>query len=186
MRLFFCDFQTLWNCRGAFSCTFFIIKTYLLWRPARKRESVTATFDNRQKRNRHDNTSTTLSTIPLFLWPNRGSSFIFRPKAPLCAVMLDNWIRDSLTTVQRNTLKHSWFWPGKLSFIWLAKRDNLMLNDKFKALKTPKNRARENRKTLKRPKTLSKINFRNLKLKSHEEYLICRTYFVLSKTWFSS
>ena len=123
----FCDFQTLWNCRGAFSCTFFIIKTYLLWRPARKRESVTATFDNRQKRNRHDNTSTTLSTIPLFLWPNRGSSFIFRPKAPLCAVMLDNWIRDSLTTVQRNTLKHSWFWPGKLSFIWLAKKDNLML-----------------------------------------------------------
>ena len=25
---------------------------------------------------------------------------------------------------------------------------------------------------------MSKINFRNLKLKSHEEYLICRTYFV--------
>ena len=42
-----------------------------------------------------------------------------------------------------------------------------------------KNRARENRKTLKRPKMMSKINFRNLKLKSHEEYLICRTYFVL-------
>ena len=44
--------------------------------------------------------------------------------------------------------------------------------------KTPKNQARGNRKTLKRPQMMSKINFRNLKLKSHEEYLICRTYFV--------
>ena len=41
-----------------------------------------------------------------------------------------------------------------------------------------KNRARGNRKTIKRPKIMSKINFRNLKLKSHEEYLIYRTYFV--------
>ena len=49
-------------------------------------------------------------------------------------------------------------------------------------LETPKNRARGNRKTLQRPKTMSKIKFRNLKLKSHEEYLICRTYFVKSKT----
>ena len=45
--------------------------------------------------------------------------------------------------------------------------------------KTSKNQARGNRKTLKRPQMMSKINFRNLKLKSHEEYLICRTYFVL-------
>ena len=49
-----------------------------------------------------------------------------------------------------------------------------------------KNRAWGNRKILKRPKSMSKLNFRNLKLKSHEEYLISRTYFVLSKTWFSS
>ena len=49
-----------------------------------------------------------------------------------------------------------------------------------------KNWARGNRKTLQRPKMMSKINFRNLKLKSHEEYLICKTYFVLTKTWFSS
>ena len=42
----------------------------------------------------------------------------------------------------------------------------------------PENQARGNRKTLKRPKMMSKINFRNLKLKSHEEYLIYRTYFV--------
>ena len=28
---------------------------------------------------------------------------------------------------------------------------------------------------------MSKINFRNLKLKSHEEYLICRTYFCYVK-----
>ena len=34
---------------------------------------------------------------------------------------------------------------------------------------TPKNWARGNRKTLNRPKMMSKINFRNLKLKSHEE-----------------
>ena len=52
----------------------------------------------------------------------------------------------------------------------------LMMNLGFKA---PKNRARGNRKTLKRPKMMSKINFSNLKLKSHNEYLICRTYFVL-------
>ena len=49
---------------------------------------------------------------------------------------------------------------------------------KNQGLKTPKNRVRGNRKTLKCPKMMSKINFRNLKLKSHEEYLICRTYFV--------
>ena len=49
-------------------------------------------------------------------------------------------------------------------------------------IKSPKNRARENRKTLKRPKMMSKINFENLKLKSHEEYLNCRTYFVQLKT----
>ena len=40
----------------------------------------------------------------------------------------------------------------------------------------------EDRKTLKRSKTMPKISFRNLKLKSSEEYLICRTYFVLEKT----
>ena len=34
-----------------------------------------------------------------------------------------------------------------------------------------KNRARGNRKTLKWLKMLTKCNFRNLKLKSHEEYL---------------
>ena len=28
---------------------------------------------------------------------------------------------------------------------------------------------------------MSKFNFRNLKLKSHEEYLICRTYFFFIK-----
>ena len=42
------------------------------------------------------------------------------------------------------------------------------------SLKTLTNRARGNRKTLKSPKTMSKINFRNLKLKSHEEYITCR------------
>ena len=41
-----------------------------------------------------------------------------------------------------------------------------------------KNQDPGNRKTLKRPKMMSKLNFRNLKLKSHEEYRICRTYFV--------
>ena len=56
---------------------------------------------------------------------------------------------------------------NKLHFIMLAKKDNLMLFDnQFKALKLLKNRARGNRKALKRPKTMSKINFRNLKLKS--------------------
>ena len=54
-----------------------------------------------------------------------------------------------------------------------------LLAGKLLALKTPKNQARGNRKTLKRPKMMSKINFRKLKLKSHEEYLICRTDFVL-------
>ena len=35
-----------------------------------------------------------------------------------------------------------------------------------------KNRARGNRKTIKRPKMMSKINFRNLKLKIHEEHIL--------------
>ena len=50
-----------------------------------------------------------------------------------------------------------------------------LLAGKLLALKLTKNRARGNRKSLKRPKMMSKINFRNLKLKSHEEYLIGRT-----------
>ena len=43
---------------------------------------------------------------------------------------------------------------------------------------TRENRARGNRKTLKWLKMTTKSNFRTLKLKSHEEYLIYRTYFV--------
>ena len=42
-----------------------------------------------------------------------------------------------------------------------------------------KNQDPGNRKTLKRPKMMSKISFRNFKLKSPEEYLIYKTYFVL-------
>ena len=45
-------------------------------------------------------------------------------------------------------------------------------------IQTGKNRAQRNRKTQKRPKMMSKVKFRNLKYKSHEEYLICRSYFV--------
>ena len=41
-----------------------------------------------------------------------------------------------------------------------------------------KNRAGGNRKTLNQPKKVSKLNYRNLKLKSHDEYLICIKYFV--------
>ena len=44
------------------------------------------------------------------------------------------------------------------------------------------NWARGNRKTLKWLKTITKSNYRNLKLKSHEEYLIYRTYFIQQKT----
>ena len=41
-----------------------------------------------------------------------------------------------------------------------------------------KSQARGNRKTLKWPKMTTKSNFRTSKLKSHEEYLIYRTYFM--------
>ena len=41
-----------------------------------------------------------------------------------------------------------------------------------------KNRAGENRKTRNKPKKVPKPSYRNLKLKSHEEYLIYRKYFV--------
>ena len=67
----------------------------------------------------------------------------------------------------------------------LAKKDNLMLNNQFQTFSinfvqksTHENRARGNRKTLKCLKTITKCNFRTSKLKSHEEYLIYRTYFV--------
>ena len=73
-------------------------------------------------------------------------------------------------------------WNGKLIFTWLAKKDNLMLLIN----QYSKNQDPGNRKTLKRPKMMSKINLRILKLKSHEKYLICRTYFVYQKTRFSS
>ena len=51
---------------------------------------------------------------------------------------------------------------------------------------TLENRARGNQKTLNWLKMATKSNFRNLKLKSHEEYLIYRTYFIKKNTWFSS
>ena len=44
------------------------------------------------------------------------------------------------------------FWTSQLEYV----------------LEHPKNRARGNRKTLQRPKSMSKINFRNLKLKSRK------------------
>ena len=44
--------------------------------------------------------------------------------------------------------------------------------------------ARANRKILKWPKMVSNITLTNLKLKSHEEYLKSRTYFILKMTWF--
>ena len=45
---------------------------------------------------------------------------------------------------------------------------------KEQGFEAPKNWARGNRKTLKRPKIMSKINFRNFKLKSHEDLkIIC-------------
>ena len=60
----------------------------------------------------------------------------------------------------------------------VAKLNNSSLWDQFCQKSTRENRARGNRKTLKWLKMLTKINFRNLKLKSHEEYLIYRTYFI--------
>ena len=47
---------------------------------------------------------------------------------------------------------------------------------------THENWARGNRKTLKCLKMTTKPNFRTLKLKSHEEYLTYRTYYVKQKT----
>ena len=63
----------------------------------------------------------------------------------------------------------------------------LMLNNQFQDLdfvkkSTHENWARGNRKTLKWLKMVSKIKFRNLKLKSCEEYLSHRTSLVLIKT----
>ena len=53
-----------------------------------------------------------------------------------------------------------------------------LLSLKFLPESTHKNWARGNRKTLKWPKMMSNTNFSNLKWKSYEEYLNCRTYFV--------
>ena len=72
----------------------------------------------------------------------------------------------------------------------LAKKDNsMLLLNQFKTFsinfaqnQTFKNQARENRKTLKWPKTLTKSNFINLKLKRHEEYLNYRTYYIKQRT----
>ena len=47
---------------------------------------------------------------------------------------------------------------------------------------TRENRAEGNRKTLICLKIITKSNSRTLKLKSHEEYLVYRTYFVMPKT----
>ena len=52
----------------------------------------------------------------------------------------------------------------------------------FASKSTRENWARGNRKTLKWLKMITKSNFRNLKLKSLEEYLIYRTYFIKEKT----
>ena len=61
----------------------------------------------------------------------------------------------------------------------------LVFNFQFKdfSINFVKNSTRENRglrklKNSKMPQNDNKSNFRNLKLKSHEKYLIYRTYFV--------
>ena len=60
----------------------------------------------------------------------------------------------------------------------VAKLNNSNLWDQFCQKSPRENRARGNRKTLKCLKMLTKCNSRTLKLKSHEAYLIYRTYFV--------
>ena len=55
----------------------------------------------------------------------------------------------------------------------MIQEQNLEFFGKFPISLNSKRWAQGNRKTLKRPKIMSKINLRNLKLKSHEEYLIC-------------
>ena len=79
---------------------------------------------------------------------------------------------EKYVSVQSFALANFEDWSGAEYTVKLEKPEN----------ETRENRARGNRKSLKRPKMMSKLNFRNLKLKSHEEYLICRTYFVQQKT----
>ena len=67
--------------------------------------------------------------------------------------------------------------------IWREGEFDVMANNQLNALKISKKYwARGNRKTLKRPKMMTKISFRNLTLKIHGEYLICRRDFVYQKT----
>ena len=54
----------------------------------------------------------------------------------------------------------------------------VLANLRFCQKSARENRARGNRKTQKWLKMVWKSNFRNLKLKSHEEYLIYGTYFI--------
>ena len=69
----------LFPCRGAAFLVLFSLSRHICFegQPGKERESVTATFDNRQKRNRHDNTiyqwhwSFSSSSTLLLLWPNR-------------------------------------------------------------------------------------------------------------------
>ena len=79
-----------------------------------------------------------------------------------------------------STLLHSrTFFLYFFFYIYWVSQQVLDENFQWKSqFKRSKNWARGNRKTQRRHKMMSKINFRNLKLKSHEKYLICRTYFV--------
>ena len=104
-------------------------------------------------------------------WPSRRRPLL-QPQIHVVKIPITShfrYVQQDIQTVKSLDVFSTWY--SRIS------------NNQFKA---PKNQARGNRKTLKRPKVMLKINLRNLKLKSHEEYLICRTYFVYQKTRFSS
>ena len=97
-----------------------------------------------------------------------------------CPTLITNALKTSRCTFQHCLTFHHEHVHFKKSLLVNPNRAELKVNKIVElTLKiTLKNRARGNRKTLKRPELVSKVNFRNLKLKSHEEYLICRTTIV--------
>ena len=109
-------------------------------------------------------------------WDPEGTSRLWRSNSSTCST----WPFRSTWTVLIDlfgniTLRSTSAFEDSF---WVSVRNSRFFSINFAQKSTRENRARGNRKTLKWLKLISKTNFRTLKLKSHKEYLIYRTYFV--------
>ena len=118
-----------------------------------------------------------ITVVRMFMGQQKSINFFLARDYCSCPMALLGYIFSSKTIAKRLEEKHSKKRAKRANLYYITPIQ--LLQNVHNEKQLLKNWVRGNRKTLKRPKMKSKIKFRNLKLKSHEEYLICRIYFGL-------